>query len=90
MLWHECLGHVNFKTLQEMNDKEVVVDLKIDQTSEENPFCEGYAYGKQHRLSFPKSGARRASTVGETFHVDLWQNEHTIDWWCQLFHVAKR
>lgn len=25
----------------------------------------------QHRLSFPKLGARRASIVGETFHVDL-------------------
>lgn len=71
MLWHEYLGHVNFKTLQEMNDKEVIVDLKIDQTSEENPFCEGCAYGKQHRLSFPKSGVRLASIIGETFHVDL-------------------
>lgn len=54
-----------------MSNKGVVVDLKIDQTSERNPFCEGCIYGKQHRLSFPKSAARRASIAGETFHVDL-------------------
>lgn len=54
-----------------MKRKEVVVDLKINDTSEENPFCEGCAYGKRHRLSFPKLGARRAITAGETFHVDL-------------------
>lgn len=71
MLWHERLGHVNFKTLQDMNSKRIVEDLEIDNAAEETPFCEGCAYGKQHRLTFPKSGARRASTAGETFHVDL-------------------
>lgn len=77
-LWHEHLGHVNFKTPQEMSNKGVVVDLKIDQISEENPFCEGCAYGKQHRLSFPKSGARRASIAGETFHIDLCDKMSTL------------
>lgn len=71
MIWHERLGHVNFKTLREMSSKGVVDDLEINKMTEENPFCKGCAYGKQHRLSFPKSGARRANAAGETFHVDL-------------------
>lgn len=71
MLWHERLGHVNFKTLRETKGKGVVDDLNMKSPSEEDPFCEGCIYGKQHRSSFPKSGARRATVTGETFHVDL-------------------
>ena len=71
MLWHERLGHMNFKTLQDMNTKGIVEGLKIINTSEEPPFCEGCAYGKQHRCSFPKSEARRSIIPGKTFHVDL-------------------
>lgn len=71
MLWHERLGHVNFTTLREMCEGNVANDLNITNFQEQQPFCEGCAYGKQHRKSFPKSGARRAKIPGEVFHMDL-------------------
>lgn len=73
MLWHERLGHVNFTTLREMRARNVVNDLHFNgmQQQQQQPFCEGCAYGKQHRQSFPKEGARRSKTPGEVFHMDL-------------------
>lgn len=70
-LWHRRLGHVNFKTLKQMIKNKMVNDIKVDSFPIEIPFCEGCVYGKQHRQTFPKSGAKRASVAGETFHVDL-------------------
>lgn len=54
MLWHEWLGHANLKTLREKNENKIVDDLTISFVPKDQPFCEGCAYGKQHRNSFPK------------------------------------
>lgn len=70
-VWHERLGHVNYKTLQEMNNKKPILDMHIENIPADVPFCEGCAYGKQHRESFPKQGANRAKVPGEVFHADL-------------------
>ncbi|KMQ86392.1 rve-domain-containing [Lasius niger] len=63
-----------------MSNKGVVVDLKIDQISERNPFCEGCIYGKQHRLSFPKSAARRTSIADNLmkFYAEVEADGHKI------------
>lgn len=71
MAWHERMGHVNFKTLKSMVSKSAVLDLKVNASATEEPFCEGCVLGKQHRTPFPKSGARRSDVPGEIFHVDL-------------------
>lgn len=68
-VWHERLGHVNFKTLKQMRDQKTVDDLKFKDT-EGDLFCESCVYAKQHRKSFPKTGTR-ATSPGEIFHADL-------------------
>lgn len=70
-LWHDRLGHVNFKTLQEMSNGNVVSGLHMENIPKIIPFCRGCTYGKLHRESFPKTGAHRAKQPGEIFHIDL-------------------
>lgn len=54
-----------------MNNKKPILDMHIENIPADVPFCEGCAYGKQHRESFPKQGANRAKVPGEVFHADL-------------------
>lgn len=55
-----------------MYQKGAVKDLKIKELPNENPFCAGCVYGKQHRLEFPKNNDKiRLSTPGRLFHADL-------------------
>lgn len=70
-IWHERLGHVNYKTLKQMHEKKTVEDLYFEYSADDNPFCEGCVYGKQHRQPFPKTRARRSLNPGEVFHADL-------------------
>lgn len=49
-LWHERLGHINLNSMKELNKKNLIPDWSKE--SEENFFCEGCQYGKQHKFSF--------------------------------------
>ena len=60
MDWHEKLGHMNFQTLRQTISNRTVDDLTVINLSEENPFCEGCALGKQHRKPFLKDEVVRS------------------------------
>ena len=63
-LWNERLCHQNYKHVKNFL-KNRNINLK-----NENIFCEGYAYGKQHRLSFHEN-ANRATRVREVIHTNV-------------------
>ncbi|KAI5314112.1 hypothetical protein L3X38_043288 [Prunus dulcis] len=67
--WHKMLGHLHFRGQKQMRDKDMVHGLP--QLEEQSGVCEGCQFGKQHRLSFPKGQALRASVPLELIHVDL-------------------
>ena len=68
-LWHEHLGHVNYRYLQQMSTHALV--LGLPQISYTNGVCQGCALGKQHRDSFPHGWATRALAPLELIHSDL-------------------
>lgn len=51
-LWHERLGHVNYKYLQQMSTQALV--LGLPQISCTYGVCHGCVLGKHHRDPFPK------------------------------------
>lgn len=67
-LWHLRYGHLNVKSLNLLNQKEMVSGLpKIESLG----LCEGCVYGKQHKKSFPTGKSRRATNCLELIHADL-------------------
>ena len=64
-LWHERLGHQNKKHVRQfLKQQGISVDLDEDQ------FCEGCVFGKQHRKHYG-SRKERASKPGELIHTDV-------------------
>ena len=51
-LWHRRFGHLNFESLKNLQQKNMVYGLPFLQ--EVKQVCEGYALGKYHRESFRK------------------------------------
>lgn len=58
LLWHHRLGHLNFHSIQTMQDKELVERMPRLSITTQN--CESSAKGKTHRLPFPKTTYSRA------------------------------
>jgi len=69
MLWHERLGHVNFKTLKKMADDGLLSNTTININNE--VFCEACQHEKLSRLPFKKNIQERASRPGEAVHMDI-------------------
>ena len=67
-LWHRRLGHLNFQSLKNLQQKNMVYGLPNIQEVKE--VCEGCALGKHHRESFPKK-AWRAKAPLELVHTDV-------------------
>ncbi|CAN0920234.1 Retrovirus-related Pol polyprotein from transposon TNT 1-94 [Linum grandiflorum] len=67
-LWHLRYGHLNDKGLKLLKEKNMVVGLP--QINKEDKVCEGYIYGKMHRLPFPKT-TWRAKAPLELVHSDI-------------------
>ncbi|KAI5342602.1 hypothetical protein L3X38_010477 [Prunus dulcis] len=67
--WHKRLGHLHFRGLKQLRDKDMVHGLP--QLEEQSGVCEGCQFGKQHRNNFPKGQALRANVPLELIHVDL-------------------
>ena len=55
-LWHLIYGHLNYNGLKLLKDKNMV--LGLPPSAKLNQVCEGYIYGKMHRLPFPKTAWR--------------------------------
>ena len=68
-LWHARYGHLNFRALQELGSKEMVVRLPRVRAVEQ--VCDGCALGKQHRSPFPRASPYRAKEALELVHADL-------------------
>lgn len=66
--WHDRLGHVNFKTLRNMINKEIISGVNLEDSKDF--VCEGCQFGKQHKLSFGRC-ERRDLKPGELIHSDL-------------------
>ncbi|KAM1699812.1 hypothetical protein ACFX2K_031115 [Malus domestica] len=67
--WHRRLGHLNFRGLQQLSEKNMVHGLPY--LEEIKDVCQGCQFGKQHRDWFPKKQSWRANCPLELIHVDL-------------------
>ncbi|KAL3632203.1 hypothetical protein CASFOL_025187 [Castilleja foliolosa] len=69
-LWHQKLGHINYKTLQNLGKKEAVRGLPKSNTKIV-PVCETCQKGKQTRASHPNIQSLQTSYCFELLHMDL-------------------
>ena len=69
-LWHQRFGHLSRNNLRLLRDQKLVSGMDF-QSAKESDCCEGCAYGKQKRASFPKGQATRASEILEIVHSDV-------------------
>ncbi|KAG8478423.1 hypothetical protein CXB51_028191 [Gossypium anomalum] len=68
-LWHQRLGHANFKSMAQMVSKEMVENFT--KTVHIEDVCEVCQMGKQARLLFPANTTWRASSKLELVHTDV-------------------
>lgn len=68
-LRHKRLGHVNYHNLKVLYNQRMVHGLPY--IKEMKGVCEGCAFGKQHRQSFPKGVSWRAKPKLELVHTDV-------------------
>ncbi|KAJ0586507.1 putative RNA-directed DNA polymerase [Helianthus annuus] len=68
-LWHERFGHVNFDTLVEMGNKELV--RGIPKITKNLNICEGCISGKHARKPFPKKSMWQTDTPLQIVHSDI-------------------
>ncbi|KAG8474247.1 hypothetical protein CXB51_033974 [Gossypium anomalum] len=68
-LWHQRLGHANFRSIAQMASKKMVENFTKSVQSED--VCEVCQIGKQARLPFPANTSWRISTKLELVHSDV-------------------
>jgi hypothetical protein len=69
-VWHCRLAHVNHNAIRHMAASQMVDGLALERS--DHKFCEGCAYGKQHRAVFHWEDPRQRSTApGDLIHTDL-------------------
>lgn len=71
-VWHERLGHTNFKTLEEIIKNESVTGIELIEQNFKvnNSICKSCIFGKMTRQSF-KESINRAKSAGELIHYDI-------------------
>ncbi|GAA0160582.1 hypothetical protein LIER_17103 [Lithospermum erythrorhizon] len=69
ILWHQRLGHLNYKSLCNLQCKKMVHGLL--EFKNDNFSCIDWLNGKQTRIVFPKEATWRASKLLELVHSDL-------------------
>ncbi|CAL8138375.1 unnamed protein product [Prunus armeniaca] len=70
ILWHQRLGHVNFRDLHKLSKRELVSGLPKLEKSDEH-VCEGCQLGKQIRVSHKKVKHIQTNVIIELVHMDL-------------------
>src|SRR6478735_6834741 len=71
LTWHRRLGHLNPKSVLELEKKNLVKGISnIGEKADLE--CETCLLSKQTRTPFPKNVANRASRCGELIHSDIW------------------
>lgn len=73
-IWHERLGHLNIKEVQNMSKNGAI---PVTVTDDNNFMCEACHYGKQSRLSFHKSGRGQCEAGDLTYSDVCGPMEHT-------------
>ncbi|KAM2946602.1 hypothetical protein COP2_029388 [Malus domestica] len=68
-MWHKRFGHLNFRSLQQLQEHDMVLGLPEMHDSE--GVCQGCAFGKNHRVSFPRESIWRARMPLELIHSDV-------------------
>lgn len=68
-VWHERLGHMNSRAVQELVKNGLVNGVKL--TNKNEVFCESCKMGKSHRRVFNKVRERAMTVPGEVFHTDV-------------------
>jgi hypothetical protein len=68
-LWHERFGHLNFKYMQQLSKKEMVIRLPDIHFSQ--GVCEGCVIGKHPQEKFKKGKVHRTSSPLDLIHSDL-------------------
>lgn len=74
-LWHLRYSHLNWKGLQLLKQKNMVIGLPEIEAKAQ--ICEGCVYGKMHRCPFPKT-TWRAKAPLELIHADIWGPSRTL------------
>ncbi|CAJ2639490.1 unnamed protein product [Trifolium pratense] len=68
-LWHQRYGHLSFKGMNILTQKQMVIGLP--KLKESNEKCTNCMKGKQQKQSAPKKSSWRASTKLELVHSDI-------------------
>ena len=68
-LWHERFGHLNYRYLQQLSNKDMVIGLPQVKYSE--GVCTGCEVGKHPEEKFDKGKSWRATVVLELVHSDV-------------------
>ncbi|KAK2352556.1 putative mitochondrial protein [Trifolium repens] len=68
-LWHYRYGHLNFKSLNQLSSKKMVVGLPLIHTPDK--LCEGCFVSKQPRNSFKNSVYSRSKQALDVVHSDV-------------------
>jgi hypothetical protein len=68
-LWHERFGHLNYRSLQQLCNQQMVNSLPL--VSCRDGVCAGCVLGKHHRDSFEKRASWHASGPLQLVHSDL-------------------
>ena len=71
-LWHRRYGHLGYDTLKQLKKDDSINGLGgLDTSVQREAPCEGCAFGKQHRNSFPKHSESRTKQPLELIHSDV-------------------
>lgn len=54
-MWHCCLGHINYKYLQQLHKYDMVTGLDLHSNMDNVALCEGCALGKHPWVPFPST-----------------------------------
>lgn len=68
-LWHKRFGHLSYKNLQILQQRNMVKGLP--DFKPHTKVCDNCLIGKQHRISFPKRSQWRVSSKLQLVHADL-------------------
>ena len=67
--WHEIFGHINYKYLSDLSEKDMVIGLPKIKFSK--GVCQGCILGKQPEHKFERASHERTSAPLELIHNDI-------------------
>lgn len=69
-LWHKRYGHLNFDSLSQLSNKNMVNGMKVNKVS--NAKCKTCMLSKIHVLPFPSVSDNRSSRILDVIHTDVY------------------